>query len=157
MSRLCAHVPHEPTSDVEWTASDLVPIATPNVERISVPDLLWTTATDVEWTATGHERPVFLDEHGRRRRWVWLGGALTGGASALWLGALIAGAIGFSSMPSLQASHPGSALLASRGAARHATLAERHHRRRAAAHPNPHPALGGATELAVSRALIAAR
>jgi hypothetical protein len=109
------------------------------------------------WTATGHERPVFLDERGRRRRWVWLGGALTGGVSALWLGALIAGAIGFSSMPSLQASHAGSALLASRGAARTAMLAERHHRRRAAAHPNPHAALGGATELAVSRALIAAR
>jgi hypothetical protein len=56
---------------------------------------------DSVWTATGQERPVFLDEHGRRRRWVLLGGALAGGGSACWLGALIAGAIGFSSMPSM--------------------------------------------------------
>jgi hypothetical protein len=56
---------------------------------------------DVVWTATGHERPVFLDEHGRRRRWVLLGGVLAGGGSACWLGALVAGAIGFSSLPSM--------------------------------------------------------
>jgi hypothetical protein len=57
------------------------------------------------WTATGHERPVFLDEHGRRRRWVLAGGALTGGVSALWLGGLLAGAIGFASLPSPYAQH----------------------------------------------------
>ncbi|MGH2879778.1 MAG: hypothetical protein ACRDK4_09270 [Solirubrobacteraceae bacterium] len=51
------------------------------------------------WRATGLERPVFLDERGRRRRWVFVGGALTGGASALWLGGLIVGAIGFSNLP----------------------------------------------------------
>jgi hypothetical protein len=51
------------------------------------------------WTATGHERPVFLDERGRRRRWVLAGGALAGGLAALWLTALLAGAIGFSTMP----------------------------------------------------------
>jgi hypothetical protein len=60
-----------------------------------------TTAQKTEdvWTATGHERPVFFDEHGRRRRWVFAGGALTGGMSALWLGGLLAGAIGFASLP----------------------------------------------------------
>lgn len=51
------------------------------------------------WTATGRERPVFLDEHGRRRRWVWVGGALAGAASSLWLAGLIAGGIGFSRLP----------------------------------------------------------
>jgi hypothetical protein len=65
------------------------------------------------WTATGHEPPVFLDEHGRRRRWVALGGALAGGGAALWLGALVAGAIGFSTMPALQGRTP---LVASRTA-----------------------------------------
>jgi hypothetical protein len=54
------------------------------------------------WTATGHERPVFLDERGRRRRWVLLGGAFAGGLSALWMGGLLAGAIGFSSLPSIR-------------------------------------------------------
>lgn len=54
------------------------------------------------WTATGHEPPVFLDEHGRRRRWVLVGGTLAGGASSLWFAALVAGAIGFSTLPSLR-------------------------------------------------------
>jgi hypothetical protein len=54
------------------------------------------------WTATGHERPVFLDERGRRRRWVLLGGVFAGGLSALWMGGLLAGAIGFSSLPSIR-------------------------------------------------------
>jgi hypothetical protein len=57
------------------------------------------------WTATGHERPVFLDEHGRRRRWVLAAGALAGAAAALWLTALVIGAIGFSSLPSWSAQH----------------------------------------------------
>jgi hypothetical protein len=108
--------------------------------------------SDVVWTATGHERPVFLDEHGTRRRWVVLGGALTGGASAFWLGGLIAGAIGFSTMPSLQER---SSLVAS-ASARHALLAAAPHRRHVASHPRRPPSeLGGATELAVSRAPIA--
>jgi hypothetical protein len=51
------------------------------------------------WTATGHERPVFLDERGRRRRWVLAGGVLAGALAALWLTALLAGAVGFSSLP----------------------------------------------------------
>ncbi len=51
------------------------------------------------WTATGHERPVFLDEHGRRRRWVLAGGVLAGALAALWLTALLVGAIGFSTLP----------------------------------------------------------
>ena len=57
------------------------------------------------WTATGHERPVFLDEHGRRRRWVLAGGPLAGAAAGLWLAALIAGAIGFATLPSWRAYH----------------------------------------------------
>src|SRR6202043_3733724 len=51
------------------------------------------------WTATGHERPVFLDESGRRRRWVLAGGVFAGGVSAFWVTALIAGAVGFSRLP----------------------------------------------------------
>jgi hypothetical protein len=106
------------------------------------------------WTATGCERPVFLDEHGKRRRWVVLGGALTGGASALWLGALVAGAIGFSTMPSLQER---SSLVAN-GTVRHALIAVAPRRRHAAPRPRRSSSdLGGATELAVSRGLIAAR
>jgi hypothetical protein len=71
---------------------------------------------DAVWTATGHERPVFLDEHGKRRRWVLLGGALAGGGSACWLGALVAGAIGFSSLPSMNTD---THLLAARAHARY--------------------------------------
>ncbi len=56
-------------------------------------------ATTTTWTATGHERPIFLDEDGRRRRWVLLAGGLVAAASALWLAALVAGAIGFSTLP----------------------------------------------------------
>ncbi len=60
------------------------------------------------WTATGRERPIFLDEEGRRRRWVLLAGAVAAAASALWLAALIAGAIGFSTLPRVGAvrAHP---------------------------------------------------
>jgi hypothetical protein len=54
---------------------------------------------DERWTATGHEPPVFLDEHGRRRRWVLVAGALAGAAATLWFAALIAGAVGFSTLP----------------------------------------------------------
>jgi hypothetical protein len=75
------------------------------------------------WTATGHERPVFLDEHGRRRRWVLLGGALAGGGSACWLGALIAGAIGFSSLPAM---NTGTRLLATRPHVRYVAQTTRH-------------------------------
>jgi hypothetical protein len=53
------------------------------------------------WTATGHERPVFLDEHGRRRRWVLAGGMLAGVLAALWLTALVVGAIGFATLPAI--------------------------------------------------------
>jgi hypothetical protein len=55
-----------------------------------------------QWTATGQERPVFLDEQGRRRRWVQTGAALTGGAATLWLTGLIAGAVGFGTLPTTQ-------------------------------------------------------
>jgi hypothetical protein len=108
-----------------------------------------SVSPETVWTATGHERPVFLDEHGRRRRWVLAGGALGGGASALWLGALVAGAIGFSSMPSLSART--SSLIASRANSRSASYVRRHrHAQRRL--PGAAP-----TELAVSRALISER
>lgn len=121
--------------------------------------------TQTVWTATGHERPVFLDEHGRRRRWVLLGGALSGGASACWLAALVAGAIGFSTMPSL---HERSQLLASRTAVpAHARPPGGRSPSRSGARRRRHPAgsrnrggaspLNNTTELAVSRALIAPR
>lgn len=58
-----------------------------------------------EWTATGHEPPVFLDERGLRRRWVVATGALAAGGAGLWLGALVAGAVGFSTLPAWQPFH----------------------------------------------------
>lgn len=76
------------------------------------------------WTATGHECPVFLDERGRRRRWVLAGGVLAGGASAFWLAALVAGAIGFSTLPSMRAPIP---LFAQRTSAHDIAGDERHH------------------------------
>ncbi|HEY7961343.1 MAG TPA: hypothetical protein VID29_05420 [Solirubrobacteraceae bacterium] len=112
---------------------------------------------DVVWTATGHEPPVFLDERGRRRRWVLAGGALTGGMSALWLGGLIAGAIGFSSIPFQQARQAPFAHRSARPGAVFASAAVGHRRRLVALRPARH-----ATELdrvalaAVSRGLVAA-
>jgi len=111
------------------------------------------------WTATGHERPIFLDEHGRRRRWVLLGGVLSGSASALWLGALVAGAIGFSSLPAIGVQ---SRMIASRAATSPtATPAPVRfpsfvHRRHAGASRHS-STLDRATELAVSRGLLSER
>jgi hypothetical protein len=76
------------------------------------------------WTATGHERPVFFDVSGRRRRWVLAGGVFAGGASAFWLTALIAGTLGFSTLPSLRANIP---LLAQRVEAHEVASVRRHH------------------------------
>jgi hypothetical protein len=104
------------------------------------------------WTATGHERPVFLDEHGRRRRWVLAGGALAGSACAFWLTALIAGSIGFSTLPSMRAH---SSLAAERAEAR-VVQVPRHRHTATAAGQRP-STLERATGLAVSRALIAER
>ena len=77
------------------------------------------------WTATGHERPIFLDERGRRRRWVLAGGISVGAAAALWLAALVAGAIGFSTLPSMRAPI---SLFAQRAAVLDATVDLRRHR-----------------------------
>lgn len=103
------------------------------------------------WTATGHERPVFLDEHGRRRRWVLAGGALAGGASAFWFTALIVGAIGFSTLPSMRAQVP---LVARRAEVRE--VASLRHRHRIVVGTRRQSSLTHATSLAVSRSLIAA-
>lgn len=82
------------------------------------------SVADTVWTATGHERPVFLDERGRRRRWVLAGGMSAGAAAAFWFAALVAGAIGFSTLPSLRAPIP---LFAQRAALHDATLDLRRH------------------------------
>jgi len=108
---------------------------------------------DIVWTATGHERPVFLDEHGRRRRWVLAGGALAGGASAMWLTALVAGAIGFSTLPSVHAHSP---LLAERTEVRDVASVKRRSRVSVVSARRP-STLERATGLAVSRALISAQ
>ncbi len=105
------------------------------------------------WTATGHERPVFLDEHGRRLRWVLAGGAFAGGASALWLTALVAGAIGFSTLPSIHAHSP---LLAERTEVRDVASVRPRHRVSAVSARRP-STLERATGLAVSRALTSAQ
>jgi hypothetical protein len=105
---------------------------------------------DTVWTATGHEHPVFLDEHGRRRRWVLLGGALAGGGSAFWLGALIAGAIGFSSLPSLNAD---ARQLAKQPSARYAAQAA-HHRYGRSKVPRRSSGLDRTADLAVSRDVL---
>jgi hypothetical protein len=146
--RVCADIyPRGSESDMR---ADIYPRGSETYMRADI----HPQGSETLWTATGHERPVFLDEHGKRRRWVWLGGALTGGASAFWLGALIAGAIGFSTMPSIRER---SSLLASR-VSPHPVAAVAPRRRRAVSHARHSPSsLGGATELAVSRALIAAR
>ncbi len=103
------------------------------------------------WTATGHERPVFLDESGRRRRWVLAGGVFAGGASAFWFTALIAGAIGFSTLPSMRAHLP---TIAQRTEAREvASVGRRHGVVVGARRPS---SLTHAASLAVSRSLIAA-
>lgn len=105
---------------------------------------------DAVWTATGHERPVFLDEHGRRRRWVLLGGALAGGGSACWLGALIAGAIGFSSLPAM---NTGTRLLAARPEVRDVAQAARHRHGRSTVSKRS-SGLERTADLAVSRGVL---
>jgi hypothetical protein len=82
------------------------------------------SVVDAVWTATGHERPVFLDERGRRRRWVLAGGMSAGAAAAFWFAALVAGAIGFSTLPSMRAPIP---LFAQRAVSHDATWGPRRH------------------------------
>ncbi len=93
---------------------------------------------------------MFLDESGRRRRWVFACGLVAGGASAFWLAALIAGALGFSTLPSLRAHLP---LLSQRAEAHEvASLRRRHDVPVPVRRPSP---LGHTIGLAVSRGLIA--
>ena len=51
------------------------------------------------WRATGMEKPVFLDERGRRRRLVRLGGALAVLLVTAWLALIVAGPLGFARLP----------------------------------------------------------
>ncbi len=87
--------------------------------------LLSMDGNEKPWTATGHERPVFLDERGRRRRWVLLTGMLAGAGATGWLSALVAGAIGFSTLPSLAAHSVSLAARTSAHAIHRELLAER--------------------------------
>jgi hypothetical protein len=54
-----------------------------------------------EFNASGPERPVFLDESGRRARVVRHGGRLLGVATAAWLAALVLGASPGQTLPPL--------------------------------------------------------
>jgi hypothetical protein len=49
--------------------------------------------------ATGTERPIFLDETGRRARCVRAAGTAGGVAAALWLAAIVGGPLGFGRLP----------------------------------------------------------
>jgi hypothetical protein len=51
------------------------------------------------WRATGLERPVFLDETGRRGRLVRVAGGAAALVVAAWLGLVIAGPFGFARLP----------------------------------------------------------
>jgi hypothetical protein len=104
---------------------------------------------ETAWTATGHERPVFLDEHGRRRRWVLAGGVLAGGASAFWFTALVAGAIGFSTLPSVRVRAP---FVVQRAEAHE--VASLRHRHTVVVSARRTSSFARATGLAVSRGLI---
>src|SRR5262249_49339366 len=53
----------------------------------------------VAWRATGLERPVFLDETGRRGRLVRLAGGVAALLVAAWLGLVVAGPFGFAKLP----------------------------------------------------------
>jgi hypothetical protein len=50
--------------------------------------------------ATGTERPIFLDETGRRARRVRVACTAGGAAAALWLAAIVSGPVGFGRLPS---------------------------------------------------------
>jgi hypothetical protein len=50
--------------------------------------------------ATGTERPIFLDETGRRARRVRAACGTGGAVAALWLAAIVSGPMGFGRLPS---------------------------------------------------------
>jgi hypothetical protein len=82
--------------------------AVPATEAVAACELAHPHEADV-WWATGNEEPVFLDDAGRRRPLVLVAGAIAAAASAVWLAALVTGAIGFSSLPGSPAALPLSA------------------------------------------------
>ena len=49
--------------------------------------------------ATGTERPIFLDETGRRARRVRAAGSAAAVAAGLWLAAIVGGSLGFGPLP----------------------------------------------------------
>lgn len=57
-----------------------------------------TGATPSPWDAAGRERPVFLDERGRRLRFLRPVGVLAVVLTAGWLAGLVLGATGFTTL-----------------------------------------------------------
>ena|ERR1700677_3347680 len=53
------------------------------------------------WRIAAQEAPVFVDDSGRRARWVRLAGAAMAGLCALWLTGLVIGTAGFANFPSV--------------------------------------------------------
>lgn len=72
------------------------------------------------WEAAGRERPVFLDEAGRRQRLLRPFGVLAALLAAGWLAALLVGATGFATIAPLPGATVGRALA-------HASLPARRH------------------------------
>jgi hypothetical protein len=70
-----------------------------------------TGAGSSPWHAAGHERPVFLDEHGRRHRLLRLFGGLAVLLAAGWLAGLVAGATGFATLAPMHAPVAGRVLV----------------------------------------------
>jgi hypothetical protein len=62
------------------------------------------TLTAPAWTATGHERQVFLDQSGRRRRRCGVLGVFVAVFAVMWLTAVVSGPVGFSNLPSVRIS-----------------------------------------------------
>jgi hypothetical protein len=62
------------------------------------------------WHATGYETPVFVSDHGRRALIVEATAAIAGVLFAVWLGALLFGALGFG-----RAALPGAQVFAGHG------------------------------------------
>ena len=59
------------------------------------------TTIDGGASSASAERTVFLDETGRRARWVRAAGTLIPLATAAWCAALVAGSAGFNAMPAM--------------------------------------------------------
>src|SRR5262245_29217565 len=61
-----------------------------------------TTGAHARWTATGLEKPIFLDERGHRGRIVRIAAAVATLLVTAWLTLVVAGPVGFASLPPLR-------------------------------------------------------